>query len=88
MGVRARLAANHRHSTGGSEPGMSLGKSRYRSLEARGRPSGVVSAGEGPIAKILNGAVQLSESFALRTLESVPALAPCRMVAAVLWVHT
>ena len=35
-------------------------------------------------AEILDDPVQLSESFALRTLASVPALAPCRMVAAVL----
>ena len=35
-----------------SGPGMSLGRSRYSNLSARGRPSGVESEGEGPTAKI------------------------------------
>ena len=63
---------------------MSLGRSRYSNLAARGRPSEVESEGEGPTAKILKGPVQLSDSFSLRTLASVPDLAPWRMVAAVL----
>ena len=38
--------------------------------------------------KILKGPVQLSDSFSWRTLASVPDLAPWRMVAAVLYIHT
>ena len=42
------------------------------------------SEGEGPTAKILKGLVQVSDSISLRTLASVPVLALCTMVAAVL----
>ena len=42
---------------GASAPRMSLGRSRQRSSAARGRPSGVASAAEGPTVKILNGPV-------------------------------
>ena len=69
---------------GASRLGMSLGSSRYSNLAANERPSGVESEGEGPTATILEGPVQLIDSFSLRTLASVPDLAPCRMVAAVL----
>ena len=67
-----------------SAPGMSLGRSKYSKLAAKGRPSGVESEGAGPTANNLNDAVLLSDSFALRTLASVPDFAPWRMVAAVL----
>ena len=67
-----------------SGPGMSLGRSKYSNLAARGRPSGVESKGEGPMANILKGPVQLSDSFSLRTFASVPDLAPWQMVATVL----
>ena len=60
---------------------MSLARSKYSSLAARGRPSGVESEGEGQTAKMLKGTVQLSDSVSLRTLMSVPDLAPWRMVA-------
>ena len=55
---------------------MSLGRSKHSNVVARGRPSGVESEGESPRAKIFKGPVQLSDSFSLRTLASVPDLAP------------
>ena len=84
VGVDARFAANHRHSTGGARARHVVGEVKVKKFAARGRPSGFAFAGEGPTANILNGSVQLNESFALRTLASVSALARCRMVAAVL----
>ena len=63
---------------------MSLGKSKCSNVATRGRPSVVESKGEGSTAIILNGPVQLSDSFSLRTLASVADLTPWPMVAAVL----
>ena len=60
------------------------GRSKYSSLAAKGRPSGVESEGAGPTANFLKGLVLSSDSFALKTLASVPDLAPWRMVAKVL----
>ena len=83
VAVGARFAANHRHSTGGVCTRHLVGEVELKKLGDQ-RASGVTSVREGPTAKIFNGLVQMSESFALRTLASVPILAPCRMVAAVL----
>ena len=63
---------------------MSLGRSSYSIFAARGRPSRVASATEGSTAKTVNGPVQFSENFALRTLTSVPAFATFQVVAEVL----
>ena len=63
---------------------MSLERSKYNKLAAKGWPSGVESEGAGPTADILKGPAQLSDSFELRTLASVPDLAFWQMVAAVL----
>ena len=83
--IGARLAANHRHSTESARAaGVSLGRSGYKILAARGRPSTVASAGEGPTAELLIGLVQLNWSFALKTSTPMPTLDSCRMVAVVL----
>ena len=85
VGVGARFAASHLHSTGSVRARLVVAEVEVqKNFAARGRPSGVASVGEGPTANILNGPVQLTESFPLRILASVPALAPCRMVVAVL----
>ena len=42
------------------------------------------SEGEGSMAKFVKGPVQLSDSFALITLASLPDLAPWRMAEAML----
>ena len=65
-----------------------VGKVQVKKVAARGQPSGVESEGEEPTSKILNGPVQLSNTFILWTMASVPDLAPWRMVAAVLYIHT
>ena len=51
---------------------MSLGRSKYSNLAARGRPSGVESEGEGPTSKSFEEPDQLSDGFSLRTFASVP----------------
>ena len=67
-------------------PDISLGRSKYNNLTDNELPSGVESEGAGLTANILKGPVQLSDS-ALRTLASVPDLAPWPMVTAVLKIH-
>ena len=41
-----------------------------------GRPSGTAEAGAGPTARILKGPIQLKDSLVLRTMASMPFLAP------------
>ena len=60
------------------------GRSRHSSLSPSGRPSGVSAAEEGLTAIILEGPVQFSESFYLRTLLSEPFRKPWPIVAVVL----
>lgn len=64
-----------------SDPDISDGKSKDRSLSTRGLWSGVSSAEGGSMASILYGPVQLSESFTFSTASSVSLGAPWRMMA-------
>ena len=84
MGVSAGFASGYRDLAVDVRARHVVGEVQAKKLAARGRPSGVESEGEGPTAKALKGPVQLSDSFSLRALASVPDLAPWRMVAAVL----
>ena len=88
MGDGAGFAAGYRDPAVGVRVRHVVGKVQESNLAARGRPSGVESERERPTAKILKGPVQLSDSFSLKTFVSVPDLAPRRMVATVLWIHT
>ena len=71
--VGARFAANHRLSTGGVLTRHVVGEVEVKKFFGQRAAIRVASAGEGPITNVLNGPIQLSESFALRTLASVPA---------------
>ena len=65
---------------------VKAGKGKRNKMKLPGQNKQTEDAG--PTAKILKGPVQLSASFALIILASVPDLAPLRMVAAELWVYT
>ena len=47
------------------------GRSRYRHLTLKRRPSGVSFATDGPIAKILKGSVQFKDNFSFRAVSFV-----------------
>ena len=84
VGVVVRFAENHRHSEGGVCARHVVVEVEVKKLDGQRAAVKGYFCGEGADCKNIEWPRPVEQSFTLRTLASVSALDPCRMVAAVL----